>query len=63
MEQGRGGTGTSKHRTSGHTVSAAHFTGKQGTNAKRKRGLTHKQRHLKRGTHRSKYAKDDNDAA
>src|SRR5262245_44166563 len=30
MEQGRGGSSTAKHRTSGYTVSAEHFTGKQG---------------------------------
>lgn len=39
-----------------HHAPAGRFTGKQKTGSKRKRGLTRKQRKLKRRTHVNKYA-------
>lgn len=47
--------GTSKHRKSGISPNINHFTGKSGSNTKRKNKTTRKQRRLKRGTHVNKY--------
>jgi hypothetical protein len=58
MESGRGGMGSHKHGTSGTVHTQQHFTGKQGSGAKRKRKLTRKQRRHNRGTHVNKYASD-----
>lgn len=53
-----GDIGLSKHRKKGRVPNASHFTGpKRGKPIRRKgKGLTYKQRQLKKGTHRNKYA-------
>jgi hypothetical protein len=56
---GTSGMGSHKHGTSGHVHTNTHFTGKSRSitaPVKRKRKATRKQRRLKRGTHRNKYA-------
>ena len=54
---GRSGMGLHKHGNLGHVQTPAHFTGKQGPAAKkRKRGKTRKQRRLTQGAHVNKYA-------
>jgi hypothetical protein len=52
------GVGMSKHYKSGHIVTHWHFTGKKkgNTGKKANRGLTHKQRKMKRHAHINKYA-------
>lgn len=52
------GRGLSKHRKSGFVPNSNHFTGpKKGKRVRRRgKGLTYKQRQLKKGTHRNKYA-------
>ncbi len=58
MEKGRGNLGSRKHGKSGKVHNAKHFTGKSGGKQvlRKGKGLSRKERHLKRGTHGNKYA-------
>jgi hypothetical protein len=50
-------SGMKKHARSGHTVNNNHFHGKSGSDSKKKRKSSHKQRKAKSGTHINKYSK------
>lgn len=47
--------GMKKHAQSGHTVNSSHFTGRRGSDSKRGRKSSRKERKMNRGTHISKY--------
>ena len=47
--------GTSKHYKSGHTVNSKHFTGTKAGKRVRRKGLSRKERKLKRRKHINKY--------
>jgi hypothetical protein len=57
MIHGQSGMGMTKHGKSGKAHKSEHFTGiKKGKRVRRTgKGLTRKQRHLRRGTHKNKY--------
>ena len=63
MRRSTGGMGLPKHRKSGKVNSGKNFTGKKGGKRVRRtgKGLTRKQRRLKRGTHASKYDPESSD--
>lgn len=55
MQKGRGGIGSTKHGKSGKANSNKNFTGKKGGKKVRRKGLSRKQRKMKRRTHKNKY--------
>ncbi len=52
------GSGMSKHRKSGHTVNSSHFTGTKRGKRIRRKGISRKERQMKRSKHVNKYKKD-----